>query len=124
MFLTSCTSTRSVGCIMSQIDGGRIGLAFLFKDLITRLVLEKALYCAMVAAIFFAAVPACAADAPGANPAACAQAYSDFDDKSRMLQAKFELWNYGSTRVMAVHPDGAYAGKNKQDFQKGTLWIR
>lgn len=42
------------------------------------------------------------------DPDACAAVISEIDAKNQMLQAKNELWNYGSTKTMAMHPDGTF----------------
>jgi hypothetical protein len=110
------TSERSTRRIVSQANRNRKSLAFLFKDLITLLSLKNALCLAIVAVSFLIARPVYSADTKPLNPDVCAQAYADFDDKSRMLTAKYELWAYGSTKAMAIHEDGSYIGKNRPVF--------
>ena len=95
--------------IVGQADRRSNSLVFLYKDLITLL--------AIVTSVLVSQ-PAYPEDIKPAHPDVCEQAYSDFDDKSRMLTAKYELWAYGSTKAMPVHEDGSYAGRRAQDLHR------
>lgn len=74
-----------------------------------------------VAAIFLVIARTYAAEVPGIPPEAYAQARADVEAKNIMLQAKHEIWIYGTTRAMATAADGSYISLEHKKVRLGPL---
>lgn len=61
----------------------------------------------LVSGAMLAIAPSVSAEAGvPVDPEVYAITAAEAESKSRMLQAKSELWRYGTTAEMVVHPDG------------------